>query len=150
MSPWDVDDTDLEISPVPPAGDSVSPVVAAESSADASTGTDSASVPVEAPSWNPRYVAYATAHGHSPQDMLAVDRARFPGGHMTGYVVWIDGQWREWRELHGRSWLAALTAADHASFDAWLSARFPHVVTPLASDGAVPAAAPPAAAGAPI
>jgi len=37
--------------------------------------------------WNPRYVAYATAHGRAPGEMLAADEAEFPGGRMTGFVL---------------------------------------------------------------
>lgn len=46
---------------------------------------------------NPRFVAYCVAHGRSPEEMLAHDAERFPGGKMTGFIVWISQQVREWR-----------------------------------------------------
>ena len=71
---------------------------------------------------NPRYVAYAKAHGTPDQDaMLAQDRERYPGCCMTGYVVWIGERWTEWLKATGRR--RPLTEEDHAAFDAWLSER---------------------------
>lgn len=72
--------------------------------------------------WNPRYVAYARAHGNTPEYQSALDRERYPGGRMAGYLVWVSANWREWHADTGRGPLP-LTAADHAEFDAWLLAR---------------------------
>lgn len=44
--------------------------------------------------WNPRYLAYATAHGLSPQQILDRDRAEYSGAGMTGFVVWLSQQGR--------------------------------------------------------
>lgn len=46
---------------------------------------------------NPRYLAYCVAHGRTPEEMLAHDAERFPGGKMAGFIVWISRQVREWR-----------------------------------------------------
>ena len=70
---------------------------------------------------NSRYAAYARAHGETPDGMLATDRVNWPGGSMTGFTIWIDGKWREWCTVTGRS-RSCLTDADHAAFDAWLGA----------------------------
>lgn len=37
-----------------------------------------------------RYVAYCAAHGRTPDAQGARDRNRWPGGCMTGYIMWIQ------------------------------------------------------------
>ena len=75
--------------------------------------------------WNPRYVAYATAHGRPPGDMLAHDLDRWPGGRMTGYILWITEAWRRWAVAAGHprahSPTAHLSKQDHVAFDKWLT-----------------------------
>jgi hypothetical protein len=77
--------------------------------------------------WNPRYFAYATDHGNTPEKQREVDRERWPGGSMCGFMFWIQDRWKEWTELtkHPRSNdpYAFISEADHVSFDAWLSER---------------------------
>jgi hypothetical protein len=73
--------------------------------------------------WNPRYVAYARAHGETPVEMLARDGAAWPGGRMCGFTLWIRERWREWDRAHPLADPDVRTAEDHASFDAWLAAR---------------------------
>lgn len=68
---------------------------------------------------NPRYLAYCRAHDLSPEDMLAFDRVRAPGGHMGPFIRWISRRWEEWRRAHGRRWDDG-HPDDHAPFDAWL------------------------------
>lgn len=41
-------------------------------------------------SWNPYYVAYASAHGKTPQEMIIHDGITYPGGNMTGFMLWIN------------------------------------------------------------
>ncbi len=73
--------------------------------------------------WNPRYVAYAEAHGFDPDTMLAADEVLWPGGKMCGFMVWIGERWREWRESRGVGRNAVLGSDDHADFDAMIGAR---------------------------
>lgn len=41
--------------------------------------------------WNPRYIAYGKANGvDTPEEMLKVDRERWPGGAMVGFMLWLD------------------------------------------------------------
>lgn len=75
--------------------------------------------------WNPRYVAYAVAHGREPEDMLEHDRAAWPGGQMVGFMLWMSRAWTVWARATGhpreRDPGAYLSGADHIAFDAWLS-----------------------------
>lgn len=69
---------------------------------------------------NPRYLAYCAAHGRDPEEMLAFDRERAPGGHMAPYICWINERWQEWNRAHGLGPWTSHDTADHADFDAWL------------------------------
>lgn len=51
--------------------------------------------------WNPRYVAYAKANGRTPRDQAACDEDDYPGGRMTGFVLWLRPQWVEFQTMHG-------------------------------------------------
>lgn len=54
--------------------------------------------------WNPRYVAYAKAHGAAdPDEMLERDRETWPGGCMIGFSLWIQERWRVFAESLGVS-----------------------------------------------
>lgn len=49
---------------------------------------------------NSRYVAYARAHGKTPEAMAQADKAAWPGGSMTGFILWIAKQRRQFAALH--------------------------------------------------
>jgi hypothetical protein len=75
--------------------------------------------------WNPRYVLFAQAHGHRPDEQLANDDVRWPGGSMAGFINWIGERWTEFCQVHGfrnadqaRLHYGALT---DQVFDAWLA-----------------------------
>lgn len=70
--------------------------------------------------WNPRYVAYAAAHGRTPDEMLAHDVEAFSGAKMLGFILWIGARWRTWRALHGYDSYTPLTEADHDDFTAFV------------------------------
>ena len=86
--------------------------------------------------WNPRYANYARVHGKTPEEMLALDGERWPGGKMCGFVLWNSARVHEWKtlvghphesDLHGRPGksFAALGMGgpnDHERYDAWLAA----------------------------
>lgn len=55
---------------------------------------------------NPRYVEYCRAHGKTPDEMLAFDTKRWPGGKMCGFILWnmdkvqeFTSQWKGCRCL---------------------------------------------------
>ena len=75
--------------------------------------------------YNPRYLAYCRAHGTpDPEAMLALDRKRWPGGVMAGYLVWNTEQWGAWRKETGVR-TPHLLEEHHRAFDAWLEAKYP-------------------------
>jgi len=68
---------------------------------DFGAGMRAAAVIEPAKEWNPRYVAYATAHGRDPDAMLLHDREAWPGGSMVGFMCWIQERLGEWRKARG-------------------------------------------------
>jgi hypothetical protein len=79
--------------------------------------------------WNPRYLAYAKSNGvDDPAQMIASDEERFPGGKMTGFIVWIGRQWERFRAQTGRRHCGPASRDyppgggpdEQAAFDAWL------------------------------
>lgn len=72
---------------------------------------------------NPRYVAYARAHGRTFEEQLAADAERWPGGKMCGFIVWMGHRWLAWRRLRNRPVNDILSREDHADFNAWLEAE---------------------------
>jgi len=73
--------------------------------------------------WNPRYTAYAQTHGLGEEAMLEQDRARWPGGKMCGFILWIGWAWQEYEPDAGRRRWAAACPERSAAFDAWLAER---------------------------
>lgn len=72
--------------------------------------------------WTTRYVAYATAHGRSCEAMLAADRADWPGGSMTGFLLWMDDALREWQGTT-RLDVSRCSPCEAAAFEGWLLGR---------------------------
>lgn len=50
--------------------------------------------------WNPRFVAYAKSNGLTPEQQLAKDRSRYPGGCMAGFITWIQDKARKFVKQH--------------------------------------------------
>jgi hypothetical protein len=81
--------------------------------------------------WNPRYQAYAHAHGEADAEaMLAADRERYPGGCMTGFVLWLRERWDEFfhatdGEVPSSNDRALAVYHHEKSFDTWVTTSFP-------------------------
>lgn len=79
------------------------------------------SLPPEWGNVQPRYAAYCITLGaRSREEMVERDAAAYPGGKMTGFLLWIDAGWRTWDEKRGGKPQASRSAADHAAFTEWL------------------------------
>jgi hypothetical protein len=61
-------------------------------------------------------VAYAAAHGATPEAML--ERAR---GHHGAFTAWIRRRWAEWDTLHGHGPKHGRNEQEYAAFGVWLS-----------------------------
>ncbi len=75
---------------------------------------------------NPYYQSYMHAHGVScPDQMLALDRIRAPGGHMARFLAWNTEQWcaffRDTKTQDTPMNRHLLAPKYHA----WLESRFP-------------------------
>jgi hypothetical protein len=75
--------------------------------------------------WNPRYTAFAMAHGRTPEEQAAFDDQKWPGGCMTGFALWISQQLREGYAAGSpavvKSPSCGLTSGPAALWDAWLN-----------------------------
>lgn len=77
--------------------------------------------------WNPRYTLYAKLHGKSEEDMIKLDRERYPGGCMTGFMAWVQHHLLEYRDAHPEQHVHDVDRrpmygafVDHEHVDAWL------------------------------
>jgi hypothetical protein len=79
---------------------------------------------------NPRYLAYCRAHGNAYKEQLAKDTETFPGGKMTGFVLWLQQKWREFRDEKHPDIHMDFVKLKHGEFDKWLRDKFPIIVEP--------------------
>ena len=69
---------------------------------------------------NPRYVNYARAHGMGPDAMLDHDRNQWPGGVMTGFILWNTARLQDFGKINPRAFIGH-GLIDHAAYDRWLT-----------------------------
>lgn len=71
---------------------------------------------------NPRYLAYARAHGRRHGEQLRADDEAWPGGCMAGFILWVQRRWQEWAQAEGHETAEAARALPDADerFDRWL------------------------------
>lgn len=76
---------------------------------------------------NPRYLAYCKAHREpDPDKMIEKDTELYPGGFMTGFIVWIGSMWMEWKQENKKFYAGdshTPSNEDHDLFDAWLNKK---------------------------
>jgi len=73
-----------------------------------------------ATSWNPRYVAYAKAHGKTPDAMMEHDRDAWPGGCMCGFILWMSEQEMAFWKACPSAFLNRYTICDQDAWTAFL------------------------------
>ena len=77
--------------------------------------------------WNPRYLLFAQAHGHTPEEQMVADDKAWPGGLMTGFICWMGERWREFCKAHEvrHAEQAYLKFGEETDglFDRWLTER---------------------------
>lgn len=77
--------------------------------------------------WNPRYVAWATSQGRTPEEQHARERGDDSVSTLSAFSRWILERWDEWRALRGLKPRGIdrdyLTPEQHADFDAWVQTR---------------------------
>lgn len=72
-------------------------------------------------SYNPRYAAYAKVHGRTPDAQLAFDKTAWPGGCMTGFILWNRERLvQASKEIPEAFFMGQIS--DHAAYDRWLTA----------------------------
>ena len=69
--------------------------------------------------WNPRYLAYASAHGKTPEAMLDADTA-YRSSDKIGFKPWIRWAWQTWDAMHNCGPTHCRTDQEEHEFTAWL------------------------------
>lgn len=66
-----------------------------------------------------RYIAYAKNYGKTPDEMIAYDKKRLPGGWMAEFIIWIHIKVDEFRKRSPHSFCAG-RLVDHDAFTKFL------------------------------
>ena len=73
--------------------------------------------------WNLRYLAYCYANQKLPEEMNEIDRERYPGGRMAGFMCWNMQHWADFSKIRTMDRYLK-TKEDHTAYDAWLAAKY--------------------------
>ncbi len=74
---------------------------------------------------NPRYVNYARSRCNTMEQQMADDKRDWPGGTMTGFILWNNERIKEFGAAHPEAMCVSglgLALLDHAAYDKWLTA----------------------------
>ena len=71
---------------------------------------------------NPRYAAYAKAHGHTPDEQMTHDHETWPGGVMCGFITWMNQQKQDFFKAHPEAFLDNWIICDQKAWSNWLNA----------------------------
>lgn len=78
---------------------------------------------------NPRYLAYCKFHKLSIKEMREYDDKKYPGGHMLGFMLWIQEKWKEWEKTKNLPFkIEHYSTNMHKEFDEWLEGKKVKVV----------------------
>jgi len=69
--------------------------------------------------WNPRYVYYAKAHGHSPEEQFEFDKEAYTGC-MIDFMLWMNEKKAEFYEAHPEACMDRHAISDDAAWDDFL------------------------------
>jgi hypothetical protein len=76
--------------------------------------------------WNLRYLAYCRANHNVPEAQWLIDKEKYPGGKMTGYILWNRLHWALFFQSLGLEKQPQVISQDmHKQYDEWLLKYYP-------------------------
>lgn len=99
-------------------------------------GSEGEAVLSDHPNWNPRYIAYAKAHGRTPEEMKAFDEHRFRNAGGMGFVLWMHDRQAEARLQAPHLFHRSGGIADQDGYTDWLMKRAEALAAALSEDAA--------------
>lgn len=68
---------------------------------------------------NPRYIAYAKAHGETPEGRMETDKRRWPGGCMVGFMLWMSDMKAIFHKQHPEAFMGSSSLDALVDQEAW-------------------------------
>lgn len=75
------------------------------------------------PELNPRYLSYCKALGNTPEKQAEIDEKKYPGGRMTGFTLWLQFRWKDFRDEKYPLESMEFIRLYHVEFDQWLAKK---------------------------